>query len=386
MSQPLRIAILAHSTNPRGGVVHALELGDALCRLGHTATVHAPAAGGKRFFRDTLCQTACVVASSVSRDVEEMVKTRVADYIRYFECTENRRFDVWHAQDGISGNALAALKVQGLISGFARTVHHVDRFEDEELCCLQRRAITAADRLFVVSRKWQDWLNRELGRESILVGNGVDNRRFSSIPDATDSQLRTRLNLPAGTPVFLAIGGVEERKNSLAILRAFQLMRSLYPTSRLVIAGGESLLDHESYQARFATALAQSNLPSGAVILTGPLPQALMPALYRAATSLVFPSTREGFGLVVLEAMACGIPVIVSRIAPFTEYLGDSDVLWCDPFDASSIAASMARSLDGSSRAELVRHGRHLAARHTWAKTACAHFPVYDELQERIDA
>jgi glycosyltransferase involved in cell wall biosynthesis len=214
----------------------------------------------------------------------------------------------------------------------------------------------------------------------------VDNRRFSPIPDSTDGQLRTRLNLPAGTPVFLAIGGVEERKNSLAILRAFQLMRSLCPASRLVIAGGASLLDHDSYQARFATALAQSNLPSSAVIQAGPLPQVLMPALYRAATSLVFPSTREGFGLEILEAMACGLPAIVSRIAPFTEYLNDSDVLWCNPFDASSIAASMARSLDESSRAELVRQGLDLAARHNWAKTARAHFPVYDELRERIDA
>jgi glycosyltransferase-like protein len=386
MSGSLRIAILAHSTNPRGGVVHALELGDALSRLGHAATVHAPAVSGESFFRETLCQTVCVAASPVGRDVVGMVRTRVVDYVRYFECAENRRFDVWHAQDGISGNALAALKARGLISGFARTVHHVDTFEDKELCYLQRRAITAADRLFVVSRQWQDWLDREVGRKSLLVGNGVDNHRFSPLPDATDGQLRTRLNLPARAPVFLAIGGVEERKNSLAIMRAFQLTRSLYPTSRLVIAGGASLLDHDRYQARFATVLAQSNLPSGAVIQAGPLPQALMPALYRAASSLVFPSTREGFGLVVLEAMACGVPVIVSRMAPFTEYLGDSDVLWCNPFDASSIAASMAQSLDESIRAELVRQGFRLGARHNWAKTARAHFPVYDELRERIDA
>ena len=70
------------------------------------------------------------------------------------------------------------------------------------------------------------------------------------------------------------------------------------------------------------------------MIRTGPLPQALMPALYRAAHALVFPSIKEGFGLVVLEAMASGVPVVTSRIAPFTEYLGDGDVLWCDPCDA----------------------------------------------------
>jgi hypothetical protein len=55
--EALRIAILAHSTNPRGGVVHALELGDALTRLGHDVTVHAPDATGAGFFRETSCQT-----------------------------------------------------------------------------------------------------------------------------------------------------------------------------------------------------------------------------------------------------------------------------------------------------------------------------------------
>jgi glycosyltransferase-like protein len=386
MSETLRVAILAHSTNPRGGVVHALELGNALSRLGYAATVHAPAAPGSSFFRETLCQNVCVDASPVGRDVVEMVKTRIVDYLRYFGRAENRRFDVWHAQDGISGNALAVLKERGLITSFARTVHHVDRFEDEELCRLQSYGITAADRLFVVSRQWQDWLDRELGRESFLVGNGVDINRFCPVPDATDGQLRLRLNLMAGTPMFLAIGGVEERKNTLAILSAFRLVRSQYPAAQLVIAGGASLLDYDCYQTRFATALVQSDLPAGTVIQAGPLPQALMPALYRAATALVFPSITEGFGLVVLEAMACGVPVVVSRIAPFTEYLSDGDVLWCDPFDASSIAAAMGRSLDESRRLQLIRRGFRVVKGHNWGKTARAHLPAYDELRERIDA
>ena len=60
----LRVAILTHSTNPRGGVVHGLELGDALCRLGHQVVVHAPDATGAGFFRDTLCGTTGVPVSS----------------------------------------------------------------------------------------------------------------------------------------------------------------------------------------------------------------------------------------------------------------------------------------------------------------------------------
>jgi glycosyltransferase involved in cell wall biosynthesis len=153
-----------------------------------------------------------------------------------------------------------------------------------------------------------------------------------------------------------------------------------------VIAGGASLLDHGAYQIRFAEALAQSGLPAGAVVRTGPWPQELMPALYRAATALVFPSTKEGFGLVVLEAMASGVPVVTSRLAPFTEYLGDDDVLWCEPFDPTSIAAAMAQSLDVARRGHLVARGLLVAARHDWTSTAQAHLASYRGLQEPAHA
>jgi glycosyltransferase involved in cell wall biosynthesis len=123
-------------------------------------------------------------------------------------------------------------------------------------------------------------------------------------------------------------------------------------------------------------------LPDATVIRTGPLPQELMPALYRAASTLVFPSTKEGFGLVVLEAMASGVPVVTARIPPFTEYLGVDDVAWCDPFDVASIARAILASLDGSRRCQLVARGFAVAARHDWRQTAQAHLAAYENLRE----
>ena len=386
MTKPLSIAILAHSTNPRGGVVHALELGDALVRLGHRATVFAPATAGAGFFRDTLCETICVPASPVGRDVRAMVEVRAADYVCYFGRAEHRRFDIWHAEDGISANALATLKERGLIAGFARTVHHVDAFADDELAALQRRAIVAADQIFVVGRVWRDWLAQEYGIEACHVGNGVDMARFSPKVDATDAELRERLNLPPRVPVFLSIGGVEERKNTVRILQAFQLLWLQYPQARLVIAGGASLLDDSGYQARFASVMAHCGKCGAAVIRTGVLQQKLMPALYRVASALVFPSTSEGFGLTVLEAMASGVPVVTSRMPPFTEYLSDDDVAWCDPFDVNSIAAATASSLEPPRRSKLITHGFAVAARHDWASTARAHLGIYQNLAEPAHA
>jgi glycosyltransferase-like protein len=386
MKPRLRIAILAHSTNPRGGVVHALELGDALCRIGHEATVHAPDASGAGFFRPTRCATVSVAASPVGRDVTAMVEARVADYLRHFEVARHRAFDVWHAQDGISGNALAALRECGLIRGFARTVHHVDTFADPRLSELQTRAIASADRLFVVSRLWRDWLAEKFGCVPHLVGNGVDTERFSPVPDDKDAALRSLVKLPADARMFLAIGGVEERKNTIAVLEAFRIVYVKHPATCLVIAGGASLLDHDAYQAEFAAALAASGLPDGAVIRTGPLPQVLMPALYRAADALVFPSVTEGFGLVVLEAMASGVPVVTSRIAPFTEYLDDGDVAWCDPGETGSIAQAMMAAVDEARREALMTRGFAVVARHDWSRVAHAHLPAYEPLAEAAHA
>lgn len=382
--RPLRIALLAHSTNPRGGVVHALELGDALTRLGHQVVVHAPDAKGAGFFRETLCRTLSIPASPVGADMTEMVRIRVADYVRHFEDPAHRAFDIFHAQDGISGNALATLKEQGLIRAFARTVHHVDTFADRALMALQTRAMVHADRLLVVSRTWQQELSARLGRRADIVGNGVDTARFSPVPDGREDALRARLGLGAG-PVFLAVGGVEARKNSVRLLDAFARVHAQIPAAQLVIAGGASLLDHHSEQHAFALALERHALPQGAVIRTGPLAQEDMPALYRIADTLAFPSLKEGFGLVVLEAMASGVPVVTSRIAPFTEYLGAEDVAWCDPLDVASIAAALTATRDPATRARLIANGARIAARHDWDGTAQAHLAAYAQLMAPTD-
>ncbi len=381
----LRIAILAHSTNPRGGVVHALELADALVGLGHQCAVHAPDPRGKGFFRHTNCETVSVAARPVGLDVRELVQTRAADYVAHFSEPARRRFDVFHAQDGISANALATLKERGLIAGFVRTVHHIDVFDDAVVAAMQRRSILAGDQHLVVSAKWRQKLAADYGLEATIVGNGVDRRRYHPRRDGSETALRERLGLGSG-PVILAVGGVEERKNTLRLVQAFSRLSSTNSGAQLVIAGGASLLDHDSYQRRYALAKAELRLPPAAVVETGPLPDADMPALYRLADVLAFPSLKEGFGLVVLEAMASGVPVVTSRIAPFTEYLSSRDVEWCDPFDVGSIRDAIERALWPPHRAELVERGAEVAQRHDWGRVAHAHLPVYQAAREPLDA
>ncbi|MEQ4599758.1 MAG: MSMEG_0565 family glycosyltransferase [Methylobacteriaceae bacterium] len=368
----LRIAILTHSTNPRGGVAHCLALAEALCALGHEAVVHAPDPAGRGFFRNAACTTVSVAAEPVKGATVDLVRARINDYLRHFSTPAACDFDVFHAHDGIGGNALATLKRRRLIPGFVRTVHHVDSFSDPLLAEWQDRSIREATRLLCVSRTWADWIRDDLGAEADIVGNGVDLSVFRSEPTEADAAVRERWGLGQG-PVILSVGGFEERKNALGIIEAIARLRARYSQAQLVVAGGVSLLDHATYRARCRSALAAAGLTVGrgaAVIETGPVPQAVLPALYRFADALAVPSWKEGFGLCVLEAMACGTPAIVSRRPPFTEYLAATDALFVDPADPDAIAAAMAEALATDTRARLRAAGQVRVVAHSWR--ACA--------------
>lgn len=375
----LRIAILTHSTNPRGGVAHCLALAEALCALGHEAVVHAPDPSGRGFFWDAACPTVALAAEPVAGPTVELVRARISDYLRHFASPAARAFDVFHAHDGIGGNALATLKDRHLIRGFVRTVHHVDHFVDPLLAAWQDRAIREARRLLCVSRLWADWIRDEHGVEATIVGNGVDLSVYRDAPTQADTVVRESWGIGPG-PVILSVGGFEERKNTLGIIKGFVRLRARHPRAQLVVAGGASLLDHAAYRARCRATLEAAGLAigrGGAVIETGPVPQADMPGLYRQADLLAFPSWMEGFGLCVLEAMACGTPVIVSRRPPFTEYLTSTDALFVDPADPDAIADAMASAMEPETRVGLRAAGLARAAAQSWRACADRHRAAY---------
>jgi glycosyltransferase-like protein len=305
-----------------------------------------------------------------------MVSTRIDAFERHLRLLPGRdAFDLWHAHDGIGGNALANLVDAGLVGGFVRTVHHLDTFDDARVMQWQRRSFGRAERVLCVSELWRRILREQHGIDAALVCNGVDLQRYQPQPQPGDAQVAQRLGLRPGAPLWLCVGGVEERKNTLRALQAFALHRRNEADAQLVIAGGASLLDHDAYQRAFATELQASGVAE-AVVLTGTVADADMPALFRLADGLLMPSLREGFGLVVLEALASQTPVVVPRQAPFTEYLTDNDAQWCDPLDAHSIAAAMQRALRWPLRAVPA-----VCRRFSWSASAQRHLEIYGALR-----
>jgi glycosyltransferase-like protein len=391
---PLKIGLLTHSVNPRGGVVHTLELAHALHDAGHEVTVMAPASTGQQFFRPVRCATRLIPVGATPRDMVAMVGSRIDAFTASIgEMLETTRFDVLHTHDPIGGNALANLVDAGRIEGFVRTVHHLEVFDDMQLMRWQARGFKAARQLFCVSRLWQRVMAEKHGVAAAEVRNGVQRDRFSPLRQAADAALAQRLGVRAGAPVVLALGGIEQRKNTVRLLQAFALLRAAWPEAQLVIAGGASLLDHAPYAREFAALAQASGLaigPGEAIVLTGALPDDDIPALYRLADVVAMPSLNEGFGLVTLEALASGVPIVVSRIAPFTEYLGEADAHWADPLHAAAIARALMAALAARSPAQTMAvavSAARLGAKFSWAASAARHVQLYREgLQSSAEA
>jgi glycosyltransferase-like protein len=316
----------------------------------------------------------------------ELVRDRVAAFKKHLESSA-ADFDVLHAHDGMGGNALADLQSQGLIQGFVRTVHHLDPFEDPELQRLQMRSVTQAAEVLCVSQLWQERLQVDHGITAHPVCNGVDAKRFSAQPHAQDLVWAEKLGIQTGQPILLSVGGIESRKNTVRLLQAFALWRSIpgFERAMWVIAGGASLLDHSQTMQNFREELERLGLRAAKsgkdtkvdVLITGALPDEALPSLYRLADVVAMPSLREGFGLVVLEALCSGKPVVVSKIAPFTEHLQDIDVVFSDPEDQADMARALDQAYAQRGSPQLVQSGSRLAQQFSWSKSAQQHLAIY---------
>lgn len=173
-------------------------------------------------------------------------------------------------------------------------------------------------------------------------------------------------------PYFLYLGGFDPRKNLHNMLLAFKRFLLMHGAShRLVMVG-----DRRGFEPYLDGLVEELGL-EGAVIFTGFLPEEDLPALYSGADAFLCVSLYEGFGLPLLEAMACGTPVLASRASSLPEVVGDAGLL-VDPLDADKIAAAMLRLVEDTNyRKELAERGRLRAASFTWDRAALAVLSLY---------
>ncbi|GAA1127141.1 MSMEG_0565 family glycosyltransferase [Nocardioides aquiterrae] len=380
MGDALRVALTTYSVKPRGGVVHTLELAEALQAAGVEVTVVALSEQGRGFFRTVDVPVHLVDAPAGAATLEERVFASIAALTSGL--TEiGHRFDVVHSQDCISARAAARVRDAGAPFRLVRTVHHVDDFTTQALVDCQRNAILEPDDVLVVSRLWQEQLRVDYGVSAQIVTNGVRSDRFGAgITPGRRQELRDRIGA-ADRFVYLTVGGIEPRKGTAHLVDALAKLKATRPDPpTLAIIGGHSFQDYRAYRERVLASLDDHGLVLGEdVVLLGTVADAELPEWFGAADGFAFPSMKEGWGLVVLEAMAAGLPVVTSDIPVFHEFLTrERDALMTRAGDADSLAEGLARLVDDpATRERLGVRGPQVAAEYTWAATAAQHLEIY---------
>ena len=189
---------------------------------------------------------------------------------------------------------------------------------------------------------------------------GVDPRFRPEQEPGERERLRARYGI-ADRSYVLSVGTLQPRKNHVRLIQAFGQLAD-WPASQLVIAGGRGWLCEGIF--------AEAERHGDRVRILGFADDADLPALYRNAALFALPSLYEGFGLPVLEAMACGTPVVCSNASSLPEVAGDA-ALMVDPFDIDGLVEAMARTLeDADLRQQMIAKGLAQAARFTWAESA----------------
>jgi glycosyltransferase involved in cell wall biosynthesis len=193
--------------------------------------------------------------------------------------------------------------------------------------------------------------------------SGVDDR-FKRETHAS-VLMTTRMRYKIGnSPYIFSVGTVQPRKNYGRLIQALALLRLSGHNIDLVIAGGRGWLEDPIYETISTTGMQDH------VHFIGFADEADLPALYSAAYCCALPSLYEGFGLPVLEAMACGTPVITSNISSLPEVAGDAAIM-VDPYNLDAIVDAIKRLLDDTSLYQAyVEKGYERAKQFTWDNSA----------------
>ena len=219
------------------------------------------------------------------------------------------------------------------------------------------RSIRRADRVLTVS---------EFTKRELADAYSVSDEKVVVTPNGVDPVFQPAGPARDGRPYALFVGALQPRKNPELALMA---VAAAEPDLRLVVAGPEKRGgdDLRMWASRLGLE----------VEFLAHVEKEELAALYRGAACLVFPSRYEGFGLPVLEAMACGTPVVASSIDAVREVAGDAAVL-VDPDDPKALARGIARAVSDGDR--LARLGPERAKRFTWEAAARRTLAVYEEL------
>ena len=354
-----------------GSKVYLLELARELAQLPKVNLRLIVASDNKQLLPNDLCAYAIELPVARGRSHRQFTFQR-----RIRRALRDLKADVWHlpntmparpqpAATVITIHDLADLRLRKY--GRVRTLYR--RFANTTGARMAERVLTVSEH----SKRDIVSLLKMPADKVVVVYPGVSEIfRPLSKSDCQDD-LRERYSISA--PFILAPGGILPNKNISRLIVAFALRRD---TSQLLVLTGafDASIGRSIQQQIFELGL------QGKVLLTGHVPTGDMPRFYSACDAVAYVSLYEGFGLPLLEAMACGAPVVTSTTSSLPEVAGDAALL-VDPYDTHAIAQGLERVLtDQSLRQKLIEHGHKRAKDFTWRRTALETLSVYLQAAE----
>jgi len=241
------------------------------------------------------------------------------------------------------------------------------------------RARRLADKLITISHYSKREIVARMGvpEDWVVVTQLAADPMYRRLESCTVPE-RIREKLDPAQDFILYVGSIEPRKNLTTLIKAYDALRKRGRCrASLVIAGGSGWKNSSVYEEIERRGLADQ------ICFTGFATDEELLALYNTATVFVFPTIYEGFGLPVIEAMACGAPVVTTRVTSIPEVGGDAVVYVDDPYDDASLCTRLEEVLgDRELQADLRRRGMVQAATFTWERTARETLAVLQSVHE----
>jgi glycosyltransferase involved in cell wall biosynthesis len=278
------------------------------------------------------------------------------------------------------------------LAPLASRVPYVVSFHDMTLSLfpgfhtLKKRVLTSTLIPLVARRARMILTPSESTRRDVVRLLGAQPERVRVIPYAASPRFRPAAAAPerlqalhgVRPPYFLYVGTLEPRKNLVRALRAFARVRHELPQHRFVLVGERGWKYQEILREARRPELAER------VSFLGYVAEEHLPPLYSNATALVYPSLYEGFGLPVVEAMACGAPVLTSRSSSLVE-IADGCALLVDPTDEGALADGLrALGTNEELRRSLAQRGLARAATYSWERTGRETVAAYRAVHQAL--
>ena len=243
---------------------------------------------------------------------------------------------------------------------------------------LLKTAVKRAKAILVPServRKELSLIESSVLPKIFVIPEGVSSRFFQRLPQVQVSEALKRLEIRG--EYLLSVSTIEPRKNLEKLIEAFHLLLQIEPKSLLVIAG------KVGWRSKAVFSLVQSRGLQQRIIFTGYLSEEDLSAVYQGAKLFIFPSLSEGFGLPPLEAMAEGIPCLISETTALPEIRKMKAALFFDPYSVSDIVEKIKIAWrDEQLLTTLAKTGKTVARMYSWEKMAHETTSVYQKVEE----